>query len=283
MVHLSTFSDTQDTSLYRTSAISMSQANGSLQILGGSAWEAGLTRLVYDIGMQGSVLLASGGTLAGTQLNDQIIGSDMSDSITGSAGDDIIFDGHGQDSLTGGDGADLFVFALDGVEDSILDFESGVDRIDLSGFDFLYDVSQLSITSLTDGAVVTFGAETLRIFSEDGGSLAEADFSNANILNVDRPPMLTVSQSLEGSGGADVLNGNSGNDTISGFGGDDALSGGGGDDHIFGGEGSDTLDGGLGRDVIDGGAGADLIIGSSDGDLIDGGAGGDTIYGDEIA
>ena len=283
MVHLATFADTSSTSLYRTSAVSMIYANNALQILGGSAWEAGLTRLSYDLAMQGSVLLADSEILAGTALDDQLIGSDTADTLNGGAGNDVLYDGHGEDILTGGGGEDLFVFALDGVEDVVLDFERGVDRLDLSGFDFLYDVSQLSIVSESDGAVVTFAGETIRLYSEDGGSLSALDFTNASILNVDRPPMLTVSQTLVGSNSDDILNGNTGDDTISGLGGDDLLSGGSGDDDIFGGDGADTLDGGAGRDVIDGGAGADLIIGSLDEDLIEGGAGNDVIYGDEIA
>ena len=283
LVHLATLADNSTTTLYRTSAISMSHASGALQIIAGSAWESGLTRLSYDLAMQGSVLLSEGGTIAGTELDDQIIGSDTADTIDGGAGADILFDGHGQDVLTGGVGADLFVFSQDGVEDVVLDFERGTDRLDLSEFDFLYDTSQISFSPEADGAVLTFAGETLRLHSEDGGTLTAADFANEDILNVDRPPMLRVSQTLEGGSGADVLNGNTGNDTISGREGDDVLSGGGGNDHIFGDGGADTLDGGDGEDVLEGGVGADHIVGRSGNDLIDGGGGSDIIYGDEIA
>ena len=246
LVHLSTTADTASTTLYRVSAISMSYMNGSLQILGGSAWEAGLTRLSYDLTMQGSVLLAPEFTV-GTDMNDQIMGSDTADVLDAGAGEDILVDGHGSDTLTGGSGADLFVFSLDGVEDLILDFERGVDRLDLSSFDFLYDVSQLSIVPTSDGAVITFADEILRIISDDGQSLSLLDFKNPDILNIDRPPLLAVSQTLHGGAGDDVLNGNSGDDTISGFGGNDILSGGTGADLLDGGDGDDTLDGGAGH------------------------------------
>ncbi|MBT8458203.1 MAG: hypothetical protein KJN60_00865, partial [Boseongicola sp.] len=268
MVHLSTLADTSATTLYRVSAISMNYSNGALQILGGSAWEAGLTKLSFDLASQGSVLLASGGAVAGTTLNDQLMGSDLADTISAGSGDDILHDGHGQDTMTGGEGADLFVFAIDGVEDVVLDFERGTDRLDLSGFDFLYDVSQLSITSTANGAVLSYADETIRLFSQDGAALTDSDFSNAGILNVDRPPMLTISQRLVGGDGEDTLNGNTGNDTISGFGGDDLLFGGSGDDHIFGGDGADTLDGGVGHDVIEGGAGSDFVVGGTESDYV---------------
>ncbi|MBT8414324.1 MAG: hypothetical protein KJO30_08345 [Boseongicola sp.] len=282
LVHLSTFADTASTTLYRVSALSMSFANNALQIVGGSAWEAGLTRLSFDLSMQGALLLGQN-TPIGTALNDQLIGTDTGDFLQAGDGEDILYDGHGQDTLTGGGDADLFVFALDGMEDLILDFERGSDRLDLSGFDFLYDVSQLSITPTTDGAVITFGDEVLRIVSQDGNPLGTSDFANSDVLNLDRPALLSVSQTLVGGIAADVLNGNSGNDTISGLEGDDLLSGGAGQDVIFGGQGADTLRGGSGDDTVNGGAGNDLILGGSEDDLVTGGEGGDTIYGDEIA
>ncbi len=282
LVHLSTTVDTASTTLYRVSAISISYMNGSLQILGGSAWEAGLTRLSYDLTMQGSVLLAPEFTV-GTDLNDQLMGSDTADVLDAGAGEDILFDGHGSDTLTGGSGQDLFVFSLDGVEDLILDFERGVDRLDLSSFDFLYDVSQLSIVPTSDGAEITFADEVLRIISDDGQSLSVLDFENPDILNIDRPPLLNVSQTLDGGAGDDVLNGISGDDTISGFGGNDILSGGAGADLLDGGDGDDTLDGGVGHDILRGGDGRDLVFGGADDDFVSGGDGGDTIYGDDIA
>ena len=282
LVHLSTIADTASTTLYRVSALSMSYANGALQIVGGSAWEAGLTRLTFDLSMQGSLLLAHD-TTVGTALNDQLIGTDTGDFLEAGDGEDILYDGHGQDTLSGGSGADLFVFALDGMEDLILDFERGSDRLDLSSFDFLYDVSQLSVSPTGDGAVITFADEVLRIVSEDGNPLTSSDFSNSDILNTDRPALLSVSQTLVGGVAGDVLNGNSGNDTLSGLAGDDLLSGGAGQDMIFGGEGADTLNGGSDDDTLDGGAGNDLVIGGAEDDLVNGGDGGDTIYGDDIA
>lgn len=108
-------------------------------------------------GSLGDDLLMGGGgfdTLYGGKGNDQIQGglnADMifggdgnddqrggsgHDEIVGGAGNDTIRGAKGTDTLTGGEGADVFVFEreLDGVIniDTITDFVSGTDRIELS-------------------------------------------------------------------------------------------------------------------------------------------------------
>ncbi|WP_156680810.1 cellulase family glycosylhydrolase [Sphingomonas profundi] len=72
--------------------------------------------------------------------NDKLDGGAGNDRIDGGEGDDTIIGGLGQDWLTGGTGKDVFRFAT--IEDStvrapdtITDFLSGTDRIDLSGID----------------------------------------------------------------------------------------------------------------------------------------------------
>jgi serralysin len=48
-------------------------------------------------------------------------------------GDDVIKGFGGNDTLWGGTGNDTFVFAKDGSIDTIADFQTGADKIDLSG------------------------------------------------------------------------------------------------------------------------------------------------------
>ena len=280
--HLASFADTETTTIFRPTALSLSSGEDILNLVIGSSWEAGLTRLTYDLSTLGAVLVASEGSAVGTFGDDQIVGSDVGDTISGQGGDDIIFDGHGSDFLTGGVGEDTFIFAADGQPDTILDFQLGVDRLDLSRFDFLNDVSQLEITTTADGAVISFADEDIIVRTDDNSQLSSADFTNANTFNADRPPLLQVNQLLNGAGNNDVLIGGSGNDTISGFAGADELSGGAGLDLLIGAGGADTLRGGGGDDVLQGGSEADLLIGGTDSDYIEGGIGGDLIYGDEI-
>lgn len=75
--------------------------------------------------------------LYGGQGNDVLQGGDGSDWLDGGAGNDWIEGGHDNDVLTGGDGADRFGYWTDalGGTDTIMDFQKGLDRIDLSMID----------------------------------------------------------------------------------------------------------------------------------------------------
>jgi Ca2+-binding RTX toxin-like protein len=283
LVHLDSLADDAATSLYRVSAIEMTTTGTRLDLLASSTFEPGITRVGYDLAGLGAVLVSPtvGGALSGTALDDQIIGSHMDDTLAGGAGDDIVADGAGEDILTGGAGADLFVLHPDGQRDTITDYDRTLDRLDLSAFDFLYDVSQLSITPTSDGAVLSHGTETLVIHASDSAPLTSGDFSNATILNVDRPPLVPFAQFLVGSAADDTLIGAAGNDTITGAVGADYLKGMSGNDSILGGDGADRIEGDAGNDTLSGDNGGDTVIGGTGDDLIFGGAGGDLIYGDD--
>ena len=57
------------------------------------------------------------------------------DAFSGGLGDDVLWGGTGRDRLNGGGGANTFVFDNLAGADTIIDFETGVDRIDLSLID----------------------------------------------------------------------------------------------------------------------------------------------------
>ena len=280
--HLASIADNESATLLRPTALSISANADSLNLFVGSTWEAGLTRLTYDLSTLGAVMVASGGTILGTSGDDQIVGSDTADAISGDSGNDIIVDGQGSDLLSGGPGEDTFIFVADSQPDTIMDFQLGVDRLDLSRFDFLNDVSQIEVVSTSNGAILSFANEEITITTNDGSGLSFGDFTNENTLNADRPPLLQVNQVLNGGSANDILNGGAGNDTISGFGGADDLAGGEGLDLLIGAEGADTLNGDAGDDVIQGDGGADLLIGGDGDDHLEGGFDGDLIYGDAI-
>lgn len=71
--------------------------------------------------------------------DDLIVGNDANNILEGGDGNDVIHGGRGWDKLWGGKGADTFVYGsptdssmFNGV-DTIMDFESGKDKIDVSG------------------------------------------------------------------------------------------------------------------------------------------------------
>ncbi len=285
LVHLDSHSDEATTSLYRVSSLEMIVASSSLQIYGASHWEAGVTRISYDLSDLGSVVVAdgSGASVTGTTQGDQVIGSSVGEALHGLGGDDILSDGAGSDTLSGGDGADLFVMHADGVQDVITDFDRGQDKLDLSAFDFLYDVLQLTVTETADGAILSHGSEVIEVHMSDGATLTKAELTTQDILNLDRPPFLALGQELSGSAAGDTLNGGAGADTIFGAGGDDSLAGSYGDDSLKGGAGYDFLDGGGGADTLRGQSEDDTLVGGEGNDLIFGDDGADLIYGDDIA
>ncbi|WP_248742010.1 MULTISPECIES: serralysin family metalloprotease [unclassified Pseudomonas] len=124
-------------------------------------------------GLVGNVSIAYGVTLEnaiGGSGNDLLIGNSAANELIGGAGNDIIYGGGGGDTLWGGEGADTFVFgaASDSTmtaPDWIMDFTSGLDKIDLSGIaGFATGAATLNFVSGFTGhagdAILTYFAET---------------------------------------------------------------------------------------------------------------------------
>ncbi|HET9811223.1 MAG TPA: M10 family metallopeptidase C-terminal domain-containing protein, partial [Sphingomicrobium sp.] len=84
----------------------------------------------------------------GGSARDLLRGNDVANELSGMGGDDVLVGFGDDDTLTGGDGDDLFVFANDGSTDTIADFQTGADRIDLTALDGVTaaDVSYNSTT-----------------------------------------------------------------------------------------------------------------------------------------
>ncbi|MGL4967259.1 MAG: M10 family metallopeptidase C-terminal domain-containing protein [Inquilinus sp.] len=172
--------------------------------------------------------------------------------LFGGAGDDRIVGGTGR--LVGGAGNDTFVYKTNHVRDTILDFNTNGDRIDLSAL-HVPDFGSLLPFMAQDGndVVITLGEgdfgsdQSIRLLNVSLGSLSAADFI------------------FDTSTGADTIYGTLNDDILFGGGGNDALFGhvalwgtyDDGADRLFGGDGDDLLSGGTGADRLDGGAGID--------------------------
>ena len=237
--------------------------------------------------------------VGGNAAANHLQGRDGNDGLWGSSGDDVLEGGRGNDRLNGGPGSDTFVFTPGHGNDTITDFESGTDRIDLADFIRLHSIDDVSITrneadTLIDLSGYQGGTIKLAGFT---GTLTASDF-RLLILIEGTPADDTLTggpgnEVLEGGAGADRLDGGDGMDwieyglsdagvtvnlrdgtgegghaegdviadveNIRGSGYGDTLSGDDGVNHLMGGGGNDVLSGGAGADRLDGGAGVDWV------------------------
>jgi Ca2+-binding RTX toxin-like protein len=236
----------------------------------GTADEVRTTLGAYTLGLnleKLTGLLATGQALTGNGLANTILGGDGADTIVsgagndvvnGGAGDDVVTGGAGADILSGGAGADRFVYTATSdsvsVIDQIMDFEAGVDKIDLTALGpvRLFFSEQTVGTEVRTWVSIFVGATEMAI--SVNGRISRSDvLSDARIL---------------GTANGDQLQGTDGADHIDGLGGDDQLFGLGANDILVGGLGNDRLDGGAGADAMTGGAGNDVYIVDDAGDTV---------------
>ncbi|MGH1330025.1 MAG: calcium-binding protein [Paracoccaceae bacterium] len=318
LLGMDSFADTAQSALANVTALAAETVGTTLQVFASSESEAGITQLSMNMSNMGTPIIgtSSANSLSGTSAHDLIMGGAGNDTISGGNGDDILVDGAGIDRLTGGNGADTFVLDADGQNDYILDFDAGVDRLDLSGFLMFYGVDQLAITSTSSGAELRFRDEVIYVTSASGNSLSSYHFGLTSVVSVNRPPMLAAEagQSISGTSGADNQVGAGGNDTLMGSAGADTLDGQGGEDiadyssstgaitisltgstasggyaagdvlsgieGIIGSIFGDHITGSGAYETLQGGAGNDTISGQSGDDTITGGSGNDHLMGD---
>lgn len=233
LVHLQTVADTTGTTLDNISGLQVIQSGSGIQVLVMSQSEAGLTRFDLDPAALGNM----GGTVGG-------------------AGNDILIDTAGATGLTGGAGADIFILTPDGATDTITDFTVGQDTLDLSAFGLVRDISSITVTPTSNGAILTVYGEDIVLISSNGAPITAAMLGTASIVNATHVPVIVAATPLPGdtvgTEGGDVLTAQAGGGVVWGFGGNDTLRPS---------DGADTFQGGAGTDVVDyGGAGAGVGI-----------------------
>ncbi|WPY97051.1 calcium-binding protein (plasmid) [Limimaricola variabilis] len=165
LVALAHLADSRAAALANVSAIAARAAGDGLDIFVASASEPGLTRLALDL--RGG-LRRSGGP--------------GDDRVSGGGGDDVLRDGGGSDTLSGGGGTDLFVLDADGRPDTITDFDPERDRLDLSAWAMLRDISQLVMRREGVGVWLEYGAERLLLRGADGRAPDLAALRSADLI-----------------------------------------------------------------------------------------------------
>lgn len=106
-------------------------------------WGGGGNDTLYGEGGKDTVYGGGGkDKLFGDAGNDKIYGGSSNDKLTGGGGNDKMWGGTGLDLMVGGSGADTFIYTSandsktgEDRRDTIFDFKSGVDKIDLSAID----------------------------------------------------------------------------------------------------------------------------------------------------
>lgn len=127
----------------------------------------------FTLGANERNLFLSGSATHGTgnNLGDKIVGNNNgniliggtgNDTITGGTGNDSIKGRTGNDTLTGSGGHDTFTFASGFGQDTITDFNSSMDTIDLSAF----SGQAFQLKGSGSSALLTIGSSSIRLSNE---------------------------------------------------------------------------------------------------------------------
>ncbi|WP_146344643.1 calcium-binding protein [Phaeobacter marinintestinus] len=209
----------------------------------------------------------------GSDFADIIIAGAGVSNIHGEDGDDVITDGAGTQRLYGGSGGDVFqLIDGDGAQDRIMDFELGVDQLDLS----LWGVTSLSEAGLVIAEHVNGGGvgQGFVKVSYNGNEVRIDGLVQADVASLTSSSFIFASLDFAGA----TINGTSGSDLIDASfidaDGEKIWSGG---QTILGEDGADIIHDGSGDDIVDGGAGNDLFYGGDGADQYFGGTGSNSI------
>ena len=102
----------------------------------------------------------SANTITGNNGTNQLSGLNGSDILLGLAGDDTLYGGAGNDQITGGDGSDIFQIETGNGSDSITDYNSSEDNIQLLGG---LQFTDLSFSSFGGHINISYGNDLLAI------------------------------------------------------------------------------------------------------------------------
>lgn len=280
LLFLATLVDNAEWNLARVQALNAVVKDGKIVLFVASQQESGISQILFDPGTLGLTRQVGAGVHAGGNGNDLLMATKGTTELRGNDGDDILIAGPDPINLRGGNGADLFVAsAVDG-RIMILDYEPGIDRLDLSNLGMIRSLAQVTIRPQPDGAKLFFGNSVIWLITKNGVTLQASHFDDLLFpIAHYRPPDMRTK--VVGTLRNDVLRASMLGSIIHALAGNDQLIGGAGHDILFGGDGDDTLTGGAGNDTLRGDAGNDVLRGGDGNDNLHAGLGNNTLFGDE--
>ena len=153
-------------------------------------------------------------TLEGGAGRDFLMGGEGDDTLDGGEGDDFLIGGEGDDTLTGGGGADTFVFGEDSGDDTITDFDTTQDKINLRTFSqtITWDVLSTKITAVTDDNNVVIGVQ-IDLGDWGGGTIVLEGITSVSDLTED---MFVLDRIVGDDDSDDTLKGGTSDDTMTG-------------------------------------------------------------------
>jgi Ca2+-binding RTX toxin-like protein len=144
-----------------------------------NGYTGGFTAYNFD-GFIGNLTLTGVGSLSerltGASGNDVLNGGGGNDKLIGLDGNDTLDGGTGNDTLRGGNGADTFVFGLGTGNDTVADFTSTIDKLDLRAYFSSFAAVQAATHDVGSDAVIDLGG---------GNSVTLAGFLTAQLQSGD--------------------------------------------------------------------------------------------------
>jgi Ca2+-binding RTX toxin-like protein len=173
--------DTLDLTKYASADVSFSTDGQDVLITTGSGIVELDHQVVFSLGHERTnieTIILSDGSLDDAGIRARAVsdqGSDGNDSIIGTRFNDVLNGGQGNDQLSGGLGADTFIFDLGDGQDTITDFENGIDTLNFASNALTF--ADLVITTDASGTtLVAFGVDDQISILNSAGQIEQSDF-----------------------------------------------------------------------------------------------------------
>jgi Ca2+-binding RTX toxin-like protein len=218
--------------------------------------------------------------------NDVLSGGTGNDVIIAGAGDDVLAGGEGADVLSGGAGKDTFQVAANSGDDIIVDFQFGLDKLNLYANTFAALTKNVTISTFADlQKFITDYTLSVEDLGQDAAKINLDADQSITFLNVGSLfGFAAATPNAAGTSGDDTIFGAEGNGgQLIGGAGNDTVLGGSGTANIQGNDANDLLVGGAANDTIGGQGGNDTLFGNAGDDQISGGTGNDFLTGEDGA